>query len=224
MHFLFITKPSNLLQSTAQQQRRTIQAKMSILELIGPGYTPAGMDPTGMQQVFSAPIYLDANFNLEFFVNGDEPYVLASDYTILPQPTQQHLVMPQLAGTIEGTADLLSLSSGAHVPETLPETSTAPAYQPHGSPASTSSGSSRRRKGRLPTPVELDGGEEDSQVVIKRQRNTMAARKYRQKRLDRISDLERSLGDMTDQRDALKLQLARKEAEVDALREMLTRK
>lgn len=52
----------------------------------------------------------------------------------------------------------------------------------------------------------------------------MAARKYRQKRLDRISDLEHSLSDMTDQRDALKLQLARKEAEVDALREMLSRK
>ncbi|KAJ6780359.1 hypothetical protein PWT90_03567 [Aphanocladium album] len=176
---------------------------MSILELIGPGYTPAGMDPT------------------EFFVNGDEPYVLASDYTILPQPTQ-HLVVPQLTGTIEGAADLLSLSSGTNVPETLPS-NVAPTYKPHGSPTSTTSGSSRRR-GRLPTPVEQDPGEEDTQVVIKRQRNTMAARKYRQKRLDRISDLQRSLSDMTDQRDALKLQLARKEAEVDALREMLGRK
>ncbi|KAJ3497911.1 hypothetical protein NLG97_g1538 [Lecanicillium saksenae] len=172
---------------------------MSILELIGPGYTPA-----------------------EFFVNGDEPYVLASDYTILPQPTQQHLVVPQLSGTLESAADLLSLSSGAAVPETLPSNGVS-TYKSHGSPTSTTSGSSRR-KGRLPTPVEQDPGEEDYQVVIKRQRNTMAARKYRQKRLDRISDLERSLSDMTDQRDALKLQLARKEAEVDALREMLSRK
>ncbi|TQV98382.1 hypothetical protein V2A60_007873 [Cordyceps javanica] len=177
---------------------------MSILEFMGPGYTPAGMDPT------------------EFFVNGDEPYVLASDYTIVPQPTQPHLVVPQLTGTIEGAADLLSLSSGTVLPEVL-SSSGAPEYKPQGSPASTTSGSSRKR-GRLPSPPDQDPAEEDSQTVIKRQRNTMAARKYRQKRLDRISDLERSLGDMTDQRDALKLQLARKEAEVDALREMLSRK
>lgn len=129
--------------------------------------------------------------------------------------------MPQLTGTVEGAADLLSLSSGAIVPETLPSLST-PAYKPKASPASPDSGSSRKR-GRLPTPVE-DLGEEDSEVVIKRQRNTMAARKYRQKRLDRISDLERSLSDMTQQRDDLKLKLARKEAQVEALREMLSGK
>ncbi|EJP71026.1 hypothetical protein ACQRIT_003052 [Beauveria bassiana] len=177
---------------------------MSILEFMGTGYTPAGMDPT------------------EFFVNGDEPYVLASDYTILPQPTQPHLVVPQLTGTIEGAADLLSISPGAVAPEVLSSNS-APAYKPQDSPASTTSGSTRKR-GRLPSPPDQDLEEEDSQTVIKRQRNTMAARKYRQKRLDRISDLEHSLSDMTDQRDALKLQLARKEAEVDALREMLSRK
>ncbi len=145
--------------------------------------------------------------------------MLASDYTIIPQPTQQHLIVPQLTGTIEGAADMLSLSSGAVVPDAL-SSHGAPVYKSQGSPASTTSGSSRRR-GRLPTPVDQDAGDE---TLIKRQRNTMAARKYRQKRLDRISDLERSLGDMTDQRDALKLQLARKEAEVDALREMLSRR
>lgn len=65
---------------------------------------------------------------------------------------------------------------------------------------------------------------EEAQAAIKRQRNTLAARKYRQKRLDRISELENALEDMTGERDALKLQLARREAEVEALREMLGRK
>ncbi|OAA73710.1 Basic leucine zipper [Cordyceps fumosorosea ARSEF 2679] len=188
---------------------------MSILEFMGPGYTPAGMDPT------------------EFFVNGDEPYVLASDYTILPQPTPQHLVVPPLPGTIEGAAaELLSLSPGTTVlPESLPSSgapaTTTTVYKQHGSPSSTGSSSASRKRGRLPSPPvaaeDLDE-EEEEEAVIKRRRNTMAARKYRQKRLDRISDLERSLGDMTDQRDELKLRLARKEAEVDALREMLSRK
>lgn len=61
-------------------------------------------------------------------------------------------------------------------------------------------------------------------VALKRQRNTMAARKYRQKRLDRISELEKALEDMTGERDGLKLQLARREAEVEALREVLGKK
>lgn len=70
---------------------------------------------------------------------------------------------------------------------------------------------------------DLEHGSDEVQAVIKRQRNTMAARKYRQKRLDRISDLERALCEMTGERDDLKLQLARREAEVEALREMLGR-
>lgn len=52
----------------------------------------------------------------------------------------------------------------------------------------------------------------------------VAARKYRQKRLDRISDLEHALGEVTGERDNLKLQLARREAEVEALREILSKK
>ncbi|KAL6400284.1 hypothetical protein AUP68_15982 [Ilyonectria robusta] len=52
----------------------------------------------------------------------------------------------------------------------------------------------------------------------------MAARKYRQKRLDRIAELEQALADMTGDRDDLRLKLVRREAEVDALREMLGKK
>lgn len=65
---------------------------------------------------------------------------------------------------------------------------------------------------------------EDEQTVMKRQRNTMAARRYRQKRLDRLADLERALGKMTEERDELRMQLARREVEVEGLREMLARK
>lgn len=65
---------------------------------------------------------------------------------------------------------------------------------------------------------------EDDLKANKRQRNTMAARKYRQKRLDLIADLEKALEEMTAERDDLKLQLARKDAEAGALREMLAKK
>ncbi|KAJ4392318.1 hypothetical protein N0V93_005943 [Gnomoniopsis smithogilvyi] len=65
---------------------------------------------------------------------------------------------------------------------------------------------------------------EDPDVVVKRQRNTIAARKYRQKRLDRIQELEDALKAVTGERDELKLQLARQEAETAALREMMQMK
>ncbi|KAG5656720.1 hypothetical protein KAF25_010273 [Fusarium avenaceum] len=94
----------------------------------------------------------------------------------------------------------------------IPGTST---FSLHPSPSS-SSGSSRKRKS---SPED-----EDSNVALKRQRNTLAARKYRQKRLDRISELEDALAAMKDERDDMRLQLARREAEVDALREMLAKK
>ncbi|KAF4343516.1 GAF domain protein [Fusarium beomiforme] len=95
---------------------------------------------------------------------------------------------------------------------TIPGTST---FSLHPSPSS-SSASSRKRKS---SPED-----EDSAITLKRQRNTLAARKYRQKRLDRISELEEALAAMTNERDDMRLQLARREAEVDALREMLGKK
>ena len=61
----------------------------------------------------------------------------------------------------------------------------------------------------------------DPDVLLKRQRNTIAARKYRQKRLDRIAELELALKEMTSERDDLKLKLARQEAETSALRELM---
>jgi len=61
----------------------------------------------------------------------------------------------------------------------------------------------------------------DAEAALKRQRNTLAARKYRQKRLDRIKELEDALENMTRERDDLKLRLARQEAETAVLKEMM---
>ncbi|KAF5020277.1 hypothetical protein F66182_7699 [Fusarium sp. NRRL 66182] len=93
----------------------------------------------------------------------------------------------------------------------IPGTST---FSLHPSPSSSSS--SHKRK--------ASPEEQDSAATLKRQRNTLAARKYRQKRLDRITELENALAAMTGERDDMRLQLARREAEVDALRDMLGKK
>ncbi|TLD14689.1 hypothetical protein PspLS_10992 [Pyricularia sp. CBS 133598] len=73
----------------------------------------------------------------------------------------------------------------------------------------------------LPSPEENSQQESES-VVRKRERNTAAARRYRQKRLDRIKELEDELAKVTADRDGLRLKLARQEAETATLRDLLT--
>lgn len=62
---------------------------------------------------------------------------------------------------------------------------------------------------------------DDPVTVNKRQRNNEAARKYRQKRIDRITELEGELSAIKQERDDLRIRLARQEAEAAALRSML---
>ncbi|OLN86554.1 hypothetical protein CCHL11_08520 [Colletotrichum chlorophyti] len=57
--------------------------------------------------------------------------------------------------------------------------------------------------------------------LLRRQRNTIAARKYRQKKFDRIAELEKMLEDMTKERDDLRIRLARQEAETEALKNIM---
>ncbi|KAI3547426.1 BZIP transcription factor JlbA/IDI-4 [Colletotrichum abscissum] len=92
----------------------------------------------------------------------------------------------------------------------------APATQRRGHSAS---GTKRKANGSPTT--DLDSIDEDNANAIKRQRNTVAARRYRQKGRDRITELESALKVVEEERDRLKLQLARREAEVDALREIM---
>ncbi|KAF3765250.1 hypothetical protein M406DRAFT_356895 [Cryphonectria parasitica EP155] len=97
-----------------------------------------------------------------------------------------------------------------------PETHSRPSSPSESSPLV--GGNSRAGAGRQ---VGSTRREDDPDVVLKRQRNTIAARKYRQKRIDRIKELEDALEDMTKDRDDLRLRLARQEAETAALKEMM---
>lgn len=58
----------------------------------------------------------------------------------------------------------------------------------------------------------------DTARVMKRTRNTLAARRYRQRRVDQMSDLEAVLKETQTERDALKVRVARLEGELEALR------
>ncbi|EDN98610.1 predicted protein [Sclerotinia sclerotiorum 1980 UF-70] len=60
--------------------------------------------------------------------------------------------------------------------------------------------------------------------VEKRKLNTMAARRYRQKRVDQMSSLEAALREVERERDALKVRVAKLEGETDILKSLLSKK
>ncbi|KAM7183927.1 hypothetical protein V8F20_012426, partial [Naviculisporaceae sp. PSN 640] len=79
------------------------------------------------------------------------------------------------------------------------------------------------KRGR-PTTSEAsdrDASPVDADIIVKRQRNNIAAKKYRQKKIDRIEELEAEVDEIKKERDELRIQLAKREAETAALREML---
>ncbi|KAI1382834.1 uncharacterized protein F4822DRAFT_98140 [Hypoxylon trugodes] len=97
-----------------------------------------------------------------------------------------------------------------------PESEAGPSEESYSPPipqASSSQTQTPQTKGRSPPT--------DPVTALKRQRNNVAARKYRQKRIDRINELEGELQSVKQERDDLKLRLARQEAEAAALRSML---
>lgn len=71
------------------------------------------------------------------------------------------------------------------------------------------------------SPSETPPSSDVSDRVRKRKRNTEAARRYRQRKVDRLTELEEALAAMTREKDDLRLKLARAEAEVDVLRGMI---
>jgi predicted RNase H-like nuclease (RuvC/YqgF family) len=94
----------------------------------------------------------------------------------------------------------------------------------------SSSGSSSSHQNRLSSPEQSSASKSSKSSplapevsrVEKRKANTMAARRYRQKRLDQVSTLESELKDVKTERDDLKVRCARLEGEVETLRALLT--
>ncbi|KAJ5893751.1 hypothetical protein N7495_005442 [Penicillium taxi] len=80
----------------------------------------------------------------------------------------------------------------------------------------------------LPSPATSQGDEVlgcvDSSRVEKRKLNTLAARRCRQRRVDRMKSLEEELENVRRERDELKLEVSRLKGETEAMRGLLTRK
>uniref|UniRef100_A0A093VD58 Free methionine-R-sulfoxide reductase n=1 Tax=Talaromyces marneffei PM1 TaxID=1077442 RepID=A0A093VD58_TALMA len=93
----------------------------------------------------------------------------------------------------------------------------------------TNSKSTKKRSRAESTGLSLSSNNsaqdsEEERIVEKRRRNTMAARRFRQRKQDHVSDLQSQLSKVTKERDDLKLQVAKWEGEVMALRKLLEMK
>lgn len=92
--------------------------------------------------------------------------------------------------------------------------------------SSTSSSSHNQVSSPETLSAKLSGSKDSTPLsqsarVEKRKANTMAARRYRQKRVDQMNDLEKQLKDTRSERDELKVRCARLEGEVETLRALL---
>ena len=158
-----------------------------------------------------------ANFLTRGSTNGALWTVSANHETVPPQPTSSRPA-PELINDEIASQKLL----GDHAPGLSSQyASTLSSQSPTASSIITSPPTEIKTATAKPGRKRTTGDEPDDDRAEKRRRNTMAAAKYRQKKLDRISELEESLDTVTKERDDLKLELARRDAEFALLKKLL---
>ncbi|KAI1498595.1 hypothetical protein F5X99DRAFT_431590 [Biscogniauxia marginata] len=149
----------------------------------------------------------------------------ACDSTFLfnqpPPPTA--LAAPQLDSSIPttSTATTATMSNVSNAFPTSPPSAVSSSSRQGGQTQQPDYNSSSSNSNKRRSPQADDVDDVDPVTALKRQRNNVAARKYRQKRIDRINELETELQEIKEERDDLRLRLARQEAEAAALRSML---
>jgi len=94
------------------------------------------------------------------------------------------------------------------------------AYDPNPTPDSVSD-SSRSKSSPEDVSPQPGSSSVSSSRHEKRKANTLAARRYRQKRLDKVAELEAALKATQLERDALKVQVAKLQGETEVLKELV---
>lgn len=139
----------------------------------------------------------------------NSPVVTANTTQLSYSPSLAELDTPSDTNFSPEYSSMKSLSQSADQ-NSNSSTATPPPGTTISRPKSTKSASSK-------------GGQVENSRIQKRTLNTLAARRYRQKRLDQMSELEAALKETRVERDALKVRVARLEGEVDVLRGLLQR-
>jgi len=150
----------------------------------------------------------------------------ASLSSLTNTPATTLLQSPSPPAAAPPSPDGASLVAGLKLPQAKP--ASKPGRRPAGaSLCRTTDGRVTKRSAAAAsaaTPHLPADDDADPEVIDRRHRNNLAAKRYRQKKIDRIQELEEEVSEVKQERDDLKIRLARQEAEVAALREMLKMK
>ncbi|UPX20987.1 uncharacterized protein EKO05_0011193 [Ascochyta rabiei] len=128
------------------------------------------------------------------------------------------------------TEEQINLLTMAPTTQTSFDTSMSTPMEPNRSQSRSSSKSLPNRTScspehspytKLSSSTKSSPPTEPSSRVEKRKANTLAARRYRQKRVDQMSGLEAELKEVKTERDDMKVRCAKLEGEVEALRALL---
>lgn len=164
-----------------------------------------------------------SKYDAAFPVGPDLISTLDYTFNTLPSNTTASSPPPSSPNLKDSSNTMITrASSSASILSKSPRCSSS---QLTASPSvSTASSSISNKRKRLTTtandPSPSHNGDVDANAerAEKRQRNNTAARKYRQKFVDRIAELEKALAEVSAERDQLKLKLVRSNAEVEVLR------
>ncbi|KAL4781356.1 hypothetical protein BJX76DRAFT_350228 [Aspergillus varians] len=118
-----------------------------------------------------------------------------------PDPPFDHHNQPTITTTIPSPSHTTTTTTHSNLPNSMPSATSLL----KSSPASRESSSPKDNPSR----------------ISKRQLNTMAARRYRQRRLDQMAQLEEELAAVKRERDELKMRVSKLEGETEALRSMV---
>lgn len=140
-------------------------------------------------------------------VNNGTHDPMANLGTIFPEPTKLPSFSQSSFATASTSQPSRSTSSSASATAASPV------------PTTNTAKSGRKRALSLENDAEAEAAQAD-----RRRRNNAAAAKYRQKKIDRIAELEKALEEVSKERDGLKMQLAKKDAEAELLRSLLAKK
>jgi hypothetical protein len=162
-------------------------------------------------------LYATSDWNL--FPTSDSPY-LGHETQLFPGGSTS-------LSTAEDTMKTLAMPSGMEFPSNMNTSSqmtrdcsqSGSSWTSHKDRSSSSPEhiSSSQLQSTKSSPVI----QEPASRIEKRKANTLAARRYRQKRVDQMSSLEAELKQIKAERDELKVRNARLEGEVETLRALL---
>jgi hypothetical protein len=162
-------------------------------------------------------LYATSDWNL--FPTSDSPY-LGHETQLFPGGSTS-------LSTAEDTMKTLAMPSGMEFPSNMNTSSqmtrdcsqSGSSWTSHKDRSSSSPEhiSSSKLQSTKSSPVI----QEPASRIEKRKANTLAARRYRQKRVDQMSSLEAELKQIKAERDELKVRNARLEGEVETLRALL---